>query len=181
MKLLLICFTVLLCTQAFKLPDSFTFKFHGEDVDLYATVDVDQNLDGFGRAKMYAVIGGGVNSVSYIHKLGVPKGIMQSVFDAEGKTMCVETEHMFPLSNLYVSTMKLNGTIKYKEDKVEVWVNKKGPSGAQIFYAKDNVLVAFGDVAEDESHVMVDVTGFEKRVFERKHFIKPAGIICRRY
>ncbi|KAL0239971.1 hypothetical protein GEMRC1_010079 [Eukaryota sp. GEM-RC1] len=96
--------------------------------------------------------------------------------------MCVETaDVMFPLSNLYVSTMKLNGTIKYKEVEVEVWVNKKGPPGAQVFYTKDNGLVAFGDVEEGEAHAMVDVSGFETRVFERKHFIKPDGIICRRY
>ncbi|KAL0239812.1 hypothetical protein GEMRC1_009920 [Eukaryota sp. GEM-RC1] len=182
MKLLLICFTVVLCTQAFKLPDSFTFKFHGDDDDLFATIDVDQKLDGFGRAKMNAVIGGGMESVSYIHKLGVPNGIMQSVFDYEGKKMCIETEDLFPLSNLYVSTMTLNGTIKYKDFQVEVWVNKKGPSGAQVFYAKDDALVAFGDIDEDDqSHFMVDVTGFEKRVFDRNHFMKPASIVCRRY
>ncbi|KAL0239695.1 hypothetical protein GEMRC1_009803 [Eukaryota sp. GEM-RC1] len=161
---------------------SFTLQFHSDDDDVNVLIDVDQNLDGFGRARMEADMYGSSVYTSYIHKLGVPNGVMETVMDIEGKRMCLIDGLLFPISNLYFSTLSLNGTIKYKESEVEVWVNKKGPEGAQLFYAKDSVLVAFGGINEDDSHsISGDVTSFEKRVFDRNHFLKPPGVICRRY
>ncbi|KAL0228709.1 hypothetical protein GEMRC1_013329 [Eukaryota sp. GEM-RC1] len=182
MKLLLVCFAFLLCTQALQLPDSFTFSFYDAADDVAITLDIDQKLDGFGRARIRAVTAGTLDALTYVHKLGIPNGISQTIVDFEGKQFCIEHEDLFPISNIYFSAMTLNGTISYKGTEVEVWVNKKGVQTAQLFYVKDNALVAFGDVRADDSHKILSVvTSFEVRVFNRNHFIKPAGIICRRY
>ncbi|KAL0228905.1 hypothetical protein GEMRC1_013525 [Eukaryota sp. GEM-RC1] len=179
MKVLIVVLAFLLCAQALKLPDSFTFIYRAEEFYPYVTVDVNQKLDGVGRARMSDTYGD-VRSAAYIYKLGVTDGVLQSVFAHEGKMICMESEFTFPISNNYLSTLSLNGTIKYKDSEVDVWVNSKGISGASIFYVRDGIPVAFGDYLY-EYHNMVDMLGFETRVFSRNHFIKPASVKCSPY
>ncbi|KAL0235809.1 hypothetical protein GEMRC1_002391 [Eukaryota sp. GEM-RC1] len=139
-------------------------------------------MDRFGRARIDASIKE-VDSVSYIYKLGVQDGLIQTVVDIGAVTVCAESNDMFfVFSDLYTTALKFNGTTRYKQFHVQVWVQPHPEQGQVFFYLSNNIPVAIGEVDDDGSIEITQVFDFESRYFHDKSvFIKPAAIICQHY
>ncbi|KAL0251795.1 hypothetical protein GEMRC1_001007 [Eukaryota sp. GEM-RC1] len=175
LSLLLIGLLLVIAAQAFTLPDSFATILEDVDGELFYA-DVDQKVDGFGRARMRTNVWG-FDVDAFIEKVGVT-GITRTVFTGHGHTQCVQTDVLFPFANVYTATLTKKEPVRYKHLEVDVYVQESGELAGQFFFVDGNKPLAFGTFNNNDYILEGTVQSLVPKSFSRNHFIKPSSIHC---